>query len=289
MNLLGAKKTLWVLSVAGGLLLQLLLLQFLFICCKSWEEKEETKPQLVTLDLTEMSRPKQAPAPENTQIPIQAPAQIELPEPSEPPEPLPEQKAEPQTVQEILPEPEPVPEPEPEKVPQVKPIIKPRPPEKKKNKPEPVKKVPIRKESAVAPAQINVATPTPPPASKENMIKPVPVAAVPAPGERQEAPAQKVGTVKNDFSAWLKKVYKTIERNKVYPEKARRYGIKGQIPVRFSIAADGRAQNIEIVGKADRELQRAAEKLLRQVRFEAPPSGWNPSSRIEFTINYYLR
>ncbi|HAE37777.1 MAG TPA: hypothetical protein DCG57_03960, partial [Candidatus Riflebacteria bacterium] len=92
-----------------------------------------------------------------------------------------------------------------------------------------------------------------------------------------------------DFSGYLLKIYRQLERSRKYPTSARRRGISGKVAVAFSINSEGKAVGAAVTNRAPRELSAAALELVASQRFELPPEGWNNASRIEMQINYSLR
>lgn len=95
--------------------------------------------------------------------------------------------------------------------------------------------------------------------------------------------------MQDEFSRYLARIRKQLEKNKKYPDNARRKRIEGNVLVSFSILSDGQIVGAEVTNGAAVELSEAALALLRDRKFAAPPSGWQSGNRIEFTINYNLR
>jgi len=276
---------LWPFSLVAGLLLHLLLISFLWHICTSCDDM---KPPV--LRLIRLSKAVLPPPPEEVVPAIE----------TKPAEPLPE--PEPPVVQTVV---EPVPVVEPEPV--IEPVVEPEPAiEEKIVEPEPVIEPVKPKPQAIKPKP-RVSKPRPvvkpvtkaPPAAPQ--LRPVtqPLAATPAPTRQPvvSKPAVAAATTTpvaapssvQDFSSYLHKIYRQLERNKKYPVSARRRGITGKVTVAFSISKEGRAIDAKVVGKAPRELSGAALKLVESQRFTSPPEGWNSASRIEMQINYTLR
>ncbi len=278
---------LWPFSIVAGLLLHMVLISFLWHICTSCDDMQPPVLRLISLSKTVI------PPPPEEAVPAVEPAQQLV-------------KPEPQVVQAVVepvpisaPEPviEPVIEPEPvieQKVVEPEPVIESKPvlekvkPQKIKPQPrireprptvKPVAKAPLIESRPQSIAQPIIATPAP--VNQPVANKPA-VAAAPAAPVAAPVPAQ-------DFSGYLQKIYRQLERGKKYPDRARRRGITGKVTIAFSISKDGRARDATIVGKAPPELAEAALKLVASQRFASPPEGWNSTSRIEMQINYTLR
>jgi protein TonB len=277
---------LWPFSIVAGLFLHLVLISFLWHICTSCDDMQPPVLRLISLSKTVL------PPPPEEVVPIVEPA-----------EPLVE--PEPQAVQAVVepvpvPEPEPVIEPviepepvveqkavEPEPVIAPKPVAEPAKPKTIKPKPRVNKPIPAVKPVAKAPAD-----PQPQPVAQPVVAAPAtvrqPVVGKPAVTAAPAAPVAVPAPAK-DFSSYLQKIYRQLERGKKYPDRARRRGIAGKVTVAFSISGDGRAVGATIVGKAPGDLADAALKLVESQKFASPPEGWNSASRIEMQINYTLR
>ncbi len=273
---------LWPFSIVAGLLLHMVLISFLWHICTSCDDMQPPVLRLISLSKTVI------PPPPEEAVPAVEPAQqLVKPEPQVVQavvEPVPISAPEP-VIEPVI-EPEPVIEQkavEPEPVIAPKPVAEPAKPKTIKPKPRPAVK-PVTKAPPAAPQTKPATTPivaTPVPARQTTANKPA-VAAAPAAPVAAPVPAQ-------DFSGYLQKIYRQLERGKKYPDRARRRGITGKVTIAFSISKDGRARDATIVGKAPPELAEAALKLVASQRFASPPEGWNSTSRIEMQINYTLR
>ncbi|NCB39699.1 MAG: energy transducer TonB [Erysipelotrichia bacterium] len=116
----------------------------------------------------------------------------------------------------------------------------------------------------------------------EEKSEPTPDAAVATPPELSEK-------MQSEISRYLANVRRQLEKNKKYPQNARRQRLEGKVTVAFSILADGRVDSLEAVEDAPIELIEAALSLVKKQKFAAPPAGWLPASRIEFPVTYKLR
>ena len=278
---------LWPFSIVAGLLLHLTLISFLWHICTSCDDMQPPVLRLISL-----SKAIIPPPPEETVTAVETIEPLAEPEP-----PVVQTVVEPESVIEPEPivEPKPVIEPEPvieQKAVEPEPVIEPKPvvapvkpqtvkPEPRVIKPRPavrpVAKAPPANPQPQAAVQPIVAAPVSRPVVNRPVVAPKPAAPVAVP-----VPAK-------DFSGYLQKIYRQLERGKKYPDRARRRGITGKVTVAFSISEDGRANGATVVGKAPPELAEAALKLVASQRFASPPEGWNSASRIEMQINYTLR
>lgn len=311
------KYTLWAASIAGSLLLQLLLAHLLWQVCTSYDQR--TQPPTLAININ----PAPIPAPQakvtdvTSDLPVMTETNTEkplIPEPESPaikpvmPEPI--------TEKPLISEPElPVIKPEippkPVKIEPVKPapeIVKPeapKPPVIKKPKPRPetkvkpdqpppkkpvkaLEKIPEKSQTpseVPIPVALPITRPATPISENANTARPQanakaetdkPAAAIPA------LPAK-------DFSPYLHKIYRIIEKNKRYPTEARRRGLNGKVLVSFSINAEGKATDATAQDTVAPELQQAALKLLVSQNFPPPPPDWDTQSRINMTINYSIR
>lgn len=271
---------LWPFSIVAGLLLHMVLISFLWHICTSCDDMQPPVLRLISLSKVVIPQPPEEVVPPVVQTVVE-PAPVVEPEPIIEPEPVIEPVIEPEPViEQKTVEPEPVIEPEPFVEPVKPQTIKPQP-RVKKPRPtvKPVAKAPKTESQPQPITQPIVATPAPVslPVVSRPVVAPMPAAPAAAP-----APAK-------DFSGYLQKIYRQLERGKKYPDRARRRGITGKVTVAFSISKEGRAIGAAVVGKAPRELAEAAVKLVASQRFASPPEGWNSNSRIEMQINYTLR
>ncbi|PKL43987.1 MAG: hypothetical protein CVV41_09495 [Candidatus Riflebacteria bacterium HGW-Riflebacteria-1] len=267
---------LWPLSIVSGLVLQIVLASFLWGICTSFDSMHPPVLQLIRL-----SPAVAVPQPlENKVVPV-----IEAPQAESfiEPKPVIEQvkAVEPATVDPVKP-----------------------PPASTKAKPDPVRPRPVTK-AATKPNKVEAQTkPVMPPAA----VAARPAAIVAQPAEIKDArdaalpqtsvktPDSTVNTATSlapaspkDFSSYLQKIYRQLEKNRKYPASARRRGISGKVAVAFSINSEGKAVGAAVTNRAPRELSAAALELVASQRFERPPEGWNNASRIEMQINYSLR
>ena len=111
-----------------------------------------------------------------------------------------------------------------------------------------------------APAKASASSGAPGPASRV-------AAAQPGQGSRK-AQGDDAGASRKYFSG----VRSKIERNRVYPERARRLGIEGRVVVRFTIRTDGSVDELTIVkGSESEALDQAARDAVRRASPFAPP------------------
>lgn len=320
------KYPLWAASIAGSLLLQLFLVHLLWQVCTAYDHRPQPVMRAININPAPINHP--APTTEVADAtpdlpPVQKAVEAEPVKPQPEaviPEPeLPETKpVMPEKIAEkpLIPEPElpaikPEMPPEPVKAVPVKPapdFLEPevfKPPVIKKAKARPEKKIkpdqpPLKKpvkalertheksqtpSEVLTPATIPVTRPATAISENASTARPQtnakaetgkPAAAIPA------LPAK-------DFSPYLQKIYRIIEKNKRYPAEAKQRGLNGKVLVSFSINADGRVSNASAQNTVAPELQQAALKLLAGQRFPQPPAEWNTQSRINMTINYSIR
>jgi len=92
-------------------------------------------------------------------------------------------------------------------------------------------------------------------------------------------------------NAYLLKVKRKIEQNKIYPKRAKRLRQEGKVRVSFLITKNGNIRNIKIVGKSSyKRLNNASLELLKKIaRFEAIPKELGKNTwTIEVPINYSI-
>lgn len=275
---------LWPLSIAGALLLQLVLGNILWHVCSSFTAKTTPAPKVINLSLPLL--PAETPPEKPAEI---LPEQV-ITEPEPVIEPLAEPLIEPEPVVDLEPlvkpemQPEPILEPLPQPVPLPKPV-------EVQEKPITIKK-PLKKiaaKPAVPPQKI---AKTPPIERKPKTVvapEPAPKQVIKSSPAPQQAMAGPKVAAPKDFSGYLQKVFRQIEKNKRYPSEARRYNIKGKVQVSFSINSQGQATNVTTTNKAAPELTKAALKLLAGQKFPTPPPDWNQHAKVDLTINYSLR
>lgn len=267
---------LWPLSIVSGLVLQIVLASFLWGICTSFDIMHPPVLQLIRLSPA-IATPQLL---EKKVVPV-----IEAPQA----EPFIESKPVIEQVKTV----------EPVTVDPVKPL-----PAATKAKPDQVKPVPVTKAAKKPNKVVTQTKPLMPPA----VVAARPAAIVSQPAEIKDArdaalpqtsvktPDSTVNTATilapaspKDFSSYLQKIYRQLERSRKYPASARRRGISGKVAVAFSINSEGKAVGAAVTNRAPRELSAAALELVASQRFERPPEGWNNASRIEMQINYSLR
>jgi len=146
---------------------------------------------------------------------------------------------------------------------------------KKKIKKKPLKK-PIKK-----PIKKEVIEPTP-------TVVPPMIAKVPEVTKKNVVSPAVKEAIKN---AYLLKLRKKIEQNKVYPKRAKRLRQEGKVLVSFLVRKNGSIQNIKLVGKSSyKRLDEATLELLKKIaRFDAIPEELEKNSwTIEVPINYSI-
>ena len=157
------------------------------------------------------------------------------------------------------PEPEPKPRPEPVK----RPVAKPKPERLKPPEPKP--------EPQAAPKPEPVAEPeTPPEPAAAVAEAPEPAAKTPdTAAVRPEEAAARRQAAENYFA----RLYRVIAEHKTYPSKARRFGVEGEVSVRFVIDDSGAIIRTEITrSSGSRVLDRSALAIFETIRdFEKPP------------------
>jgi len=182
----------------------------------------------------------------------------------------------------------------------VKPLTEAVTPEKKaiKPKPRPIKKITkpdTQHKQRIPPVPVTTIEPTIVTQTRQHLPPP----ALPQPETEKTVATTKttpanIGTrsstaIQKDFSSYLRKVYRQLEKNKKYPNNARRRGITGKVAIAFSINDAGKATGAAVIGKSPRELAEAALKLVTTQKFAKPPEDWNNASRVEMQINYSLK
>jgi protein TonB len=94
--------------------------------------------------------------------------------------------------------------------------------------------------------------------------------------------------IKNDY---LLKLRKKIERNKIYPKRAKRLKQEGKVVVSFEIAKNGKIKSVSLKdGCSYRRLNNAAIKLLEKIAmFDPIPNELGKNKwAIEIPINYSI-
>lgn len=230
---------------------------------------------------------------------IPKPAPIKMPPQAAPVINKPVEPVKPQPVKIPPPIPEPIKEVKIEKKPKILPVK-----ERKKAEParkkvvvekrkKPVEKVEKPKEN---PMPVNKAVVDAPPVQSVKSIAPSPpVKAAPAvktPASAQANP-HPLSSKSDEISAnaYFNAMRLMIEKNKRYPQMARRRNQEGSVRVRFLIDNNGNVNALEIVKKAEYEsLNKAAlEAVRRSAPFAKPPASVAKSAlKLELTINFKL-
>ncbi|HNX74189.1 MAG TPA: TonB family protein [Candidatus Rifleibacterium sp.] len=292
------KYTLWAASIAGSLLLQMLLAHFLWQVCISYDRR--TQPKIMAININPTPPPAKPLAPVTitekplifepesptnkpqisepiTEKPLLPISELPAIKPEAPPEALKTEPSKPAT--KIL-KPETSKPPAP---PKIKAKVKPdRPPLKKTTIV--FKEIPENQQTHSV-TQIPVARPTIVKSESSATGQPK-VNAITEPGELAAATPV---LPQKDFSSYLQKIYRIIEKNKRYPTDARKRGLHGKVLVSFSINSEGKATDATAQDTVAPELQQATLKLLLGQKFPQPPPDWNTRSRINMTINYSIR
>jgi protein TonB len=120
-----------------------------------------------------------------------------------------------------------------------------------------------------------------------NQPNPLPIPSEAAP-ENEIPPSRSGKTDPEETQRYLGVVRRILEKNKKYPESARRRGVQGKIVLVFSIAPDGSALNPGVEGEGPKELRDSGLGILAGRRFPPPPKGWNREARIAFPLLYSL-
>lgn len=281
---------LWLFSIAGSLLLQLLLANLLWQVCTSYDHRAQPQIQVININRPPPATPTKAPE-VTSELPVMP--ETFTPKPLAPEPELPGK--EPEMAKEPV-KAEPV-KPAPEILKQE--VLKARVIKEPKTKVKPDLTPPKK------PARVLEKTPAKPQTpSATHFPESIPAARVATAGSKSADTARpliKANTEPGessaaipvlsakDFSSYLQKIYRIIEKNKRYPNEARRRGLKGKVLVSFSINAEGKATDATAQNTVAPELQQAALKLLASQKFPHPPPDWNTQARISMTINYSLR
>lgn len=93
----------------------------------------------------------------------------------------------------------------------------------------------------------------------------------------------------NENSKYLSRVMKIFEKNKKYPENARRRHLEAKIIVAFAITKDGRTENVKARTATPKELADAAEQLIKDAKLPTPPSCWPIGASVEIPISYKIK
>ncbi|QSZ42161.1 TonB family protein [Sulfurimonas aquatica] len=95
----------------------------------------------------------------------------------------------------------------------------------------------------------------------------------------------------SEVEDYYSEVYDTINKNKYYPKKSRRFGQEDVIPVSFIIDKDGYVSGFKILKSSKyKELNKAVKKMFKKMKqFEKPPSGAKVPLEINIDINFKLQ
>lgn len=155
-------------------------------------------------------------------------------------------------------------------------------------KPPPAKQAPAPPETTTTPPPPKPAQAPPRPAQRKppvasNNTGPTasgpPSAAAPSAQEAAPAPAASVAPGWNALiAAWL-------AAHKRYPEEARRRSERGEVTIRFSVAADGKVLDVSVVrGSGSSALDAAALAMLRGATVPPPGSAQTRDVRIRYSL-----
>jgi len=176
-------------------------------------------------------------------------------------------------------------------------VEKKEPPKIKKPKPKPkkiIKKKVIKKKKIIKPV------PTPIPEKKIIEQKPEPivekkesvVVEEPEPEIVETPPVQatKKQPDTSEADAYYALIYETINKNKYYPKKSRKFKQEDTIPVFFIIDKNGVVSGFRILDESQyRELNKAVKKMFKKMRrFAKPPEGVETPLEISIDINFKL-
>jgi len=168
--------------------------------------------------------------------------------------------------------------PKPKPKPKKKPKPKPKPKPKKKIIPKPK---PLPKPKPIIEPEIEV-EPTP---QKEIIQKEILLPQI----QEQITQPTEVDTI-SIKQTYYSQVRSTIEANKKYPKKARRFKHQGDVKVKFSINADGSVNRLEIVEPSRyNTLNKAVKKMFNRLTFSKPPRELETPLNITITINFTLK
>lgn len=93
----------------------------------------------------------------------------------------------------------------------------------------------------------------------------------------------------NENSRYLAKIMKIFEKNKKYPDDARRRHLEGKIFVSFCVDKEGKTGKVLAKTEKPKELVMAAVELIKKSKLPIPPDCWPIKSSIEIPILYKLR
>lgn len=82
---------------------------------------------------------------------------------------------------------------------------------------------------------------------------------------------------------------KILEKNRSYPEKARKSKTEGKIIISFTIDEKGKTANVISKTKEPKILSDYSEEFIKNIIFPLPPKHWNKASKIELPITYKLK
>ncbi len=170
-----------------------------------------------------------------------------------------------------------------------------KPVEKTKNKiPVPVNKAvekpPIQEHKKVAQKMVNAPTQTAKPVILSSPVNAAQAVKVPYSGRVNSQP---LSSKSDEISAkaYFNTMRLMIEKNKRYPQMARRRNHEGSVRVKFVVDSNGNVNALEIVKGSDYEsLNKAAlEAVRRAAPFAKPPSSIGKNAlKLELTINFKL-
>ncbi|MFN3814222.1 MAG: energy transducer TonB [Aquificaceae bacterium] len=101
------------------------------------------------------------------------------------------------------------------------------------------------------------------------------------PPSPKPSPSQKAQDQQNPLIPYLAQVRSIIERNKRYPEEAKRRGEEGTAVVRIKIASDGRVESVSLIkGSGSPSIDREVVAMIRRIGKFPPP----PFAPMEFNL-----
>jgi len=121
-------------------------------------------------------------------------------------------------------------------------------------------------------------------ADRARVARPVTLPNVPA-----QSSADAVKKAEIEIQKWLRRVYRELDRRKVFPEEARRQNLTGAVQGSFLVAADGSIVRADVSEDAHPVLQTSTKKLLAGLRLPPPPAAWDTGSRVHCVIHYTSR
>ena len=92
----------------------------------------------------------------------------------------------------------------------------------------------------------------------------------------------------DEQNKYLKLVYKTIQKKKRYPKRARKRNIEGKFIFYFQINSKGKIINIKSETKRPKSLFKASHRLLANSQLPPPPVCWNTQKKIKIPLVYKL-